>query len=275
MPTYAIGDVQGCHRELMALLEVVEFDRCRDRLWFVGDLVNRGPDSVEVLRFVRDLGERAVVVLGNHDLHLIATAAGVRPGRRSDTFGDVLDAPDRDELLQWLCRRPLMHRDAKLDFNMIHAGLPPAWSIAQAAALAREVESHLRGRERLALLQEMYGDQPDRWSADLHGGDRARFIINALTRMRYVGASDGRLDLRESGPPGSQPGDLVPWFEARERASRGERIVFGHWATLELEGPVRPEHGVFPLDSGCVWGGHLTAMRLDDRRYASVRAARG
>lgn len=274
MSTYAIGDVQGCHRELMTLLEVVDFDRGRDQLWFVGDLVNRGPDSVSVLRYVRDLAERAVVVLGNHDLHLIATAAGVRAGRPKDTFGDVLDAPDRDELLGWLAERPLMHHDPQLGFSMVHAGIAPPWSATRAATLAREIESMLRGPARVDLLANMYGNQPDQWSDALQGWDRTRFIINAFTRMRYLTAADARLNFRETGPPGSQPAELIPWFELDERASRETRIVFGHWATLEIERPVQVAHGVFPLDTGCVWGRRLTAMRLEDRRYTSVNAVR-
>ena len=269
MATYAIGDVQGCYRELVALLKVVEFDRERDRLWFVGDLVNRGPQSLEVLRFVFELGRCATTVLGNHDLHLLAAAAGTRPSKRKDTFDDVLDAPDRDPLLDWLRHRSLFYHDESVGFAMLHAGLPPQWTIAHASARAAEVESVLRSDRHPELFRNMYGDRPDRWTDRLEGWDRLRFVINALTRMRYV-AADAGLDLHETGPPGTQGPGLIPWFEASRRSSRGTPIVFGHWATLQLHEPISARHEVFHLDTGCVWGGRLSALRLDDRRSFSV-----
>lgn len=269
MAIYAIGDVQGCFDELRALLDLVGFRRGADRLWLVGDLVNRGPRSLEVLRFVAELGDDATVVLGNHDLNLMAVAAGVRAPRPRDTLEPILDAPDRDALIEWLARRPLLHREDGVPYTMVHAGLAPQWDVATAASCAREVEAALVGAERTDFLAHMYGDRPARWREDLAGWKRLRFITNALTRIRYVDAK-GRLVLEETGPPGSQPKSLVPWYAARRRRSQGEAIVFGHWATLQLEHALDPRHGVHHLDNGCVWGGKLTALRLDDARYFSV-----
>lgn len=273
MSVYAIGDVQGCFDELEALLRELEFRRGEDRLWFVGDLVNRGPRSLDVVRFVSELGGDAKVVLGNHDLNLLAIAAGVRKLRNQDTVRDILEAPDANELLGWLSRQPLLVREAGIPYTMVHAGLPPQWDIATAERVAREVEATIAGDARTEFLREMYGDEPSCWNAELAGSQRLRFITNALTRIRYVDA-DGCLDLRHSGPPGSQPDDLVPWFAADNRRSREESIVFGHWATLQINEPLEPAHHVYHLDTGCVWGGRLTALRLDDGRRFSVPARR-
>lgn len=269
MAIYAIGDVQGCYGELQALLRHVGFVRGSDRLWFVGDLVNRGPRSLDVLRFVAELGDDAVVVLGNHDLNLVAVAAGVREERPRDTLREILDAPDGPELIEWLVHRPLLHRESGLPYTMVHAGLAPQWNTTAAASRAREVESTLTGPRRSEFLAHMYGDVPDRWSDGLEGWPRLRFITNAFTRIRYVDTK-GRLDLAHSGPPGTQPDSLVPWFAAPNRRSAGEAIVFGHWATLQVEAALDTAHAVYHLDTGCVWGGPLTAMRLDDGRYFSV-----
>jgi bis(5'-nucleosyl)-tetraphosphatase (symmetrical) len=268
---YAIGDIQGCFDELKELLRHIRFQRAKDQLWFVGDLVNRGPESLEVLRFVSELGSDARVVLGNHDLNLIAIAEGVRELRSQDSVRDVLDARDGGELIEWLSEQPLLVREPGIPYTMVHAGLAPPWEMAQAAMLAREVEAALAGDDRQGFLAHMYGDQPDRWNKELAKRERLRFITNALTRIRYVD-SDGRLKLEESGPPGSQPDALVPWFASKQRRSRGEPIIFGHWATLQLEQKVDPVHRVFHLDTGCVWGGRLTALRLDDERYFSVQS---
>ncbi len=260
MPVYAIGDVQGCHAELRALLRKISFDPARDEVWFVGDLVNRGPDSLRVLRHVRALGRSARVVLGNHDLHLLAVASGGRRHlRASDTLDDVLTAPDRDELLEWLRRRPLLHRDAGLGWTMVHAGLPPQWTLSTARACAREVEAALRD-ERSAgrLFDHMYGDRPDRWSEGLRGHARLRFIVNCLTRLRTCDAR-GRIELDFKGALDELPPRLVPWFRAPGRRSRRQRIVCGHWSALDYyEGD-----GIVALDTGCVWGGRLCAVRLD------------
>lgn len=263
MALYAIGDVQGCYAELRSLLEKLRFDPAEDRLWFTGDLVNRGPRSLETLRFVRSLGEGAVTVLGNHDLHLLAVAQGVSRTKHRDTFGDVLSAPDREELLAWLRSRPLLHRQG--GFCLIHAGLPPQWSVDEAAGYAAEVESVLRGEDCEALFRHLYGDQPDRWSESLSSWDRLRFTINCLTRMRFCDR-DGRLEFKHKGPPGSQPARLVPWFQVPDRRSSGTTVIFGHWSTLGFHSGT----GVVGLDTGCLWGGELTALRLEGRteRYS-------
>ncbi len=269
MATYAIGDVQGCFDELEALLHLVNFRRGGDRLWFVGDLVNRGPKSLAVLRYVSELGDDARIVLGNHDLNLVAVAAGARELRPQDTLQEILDAPDGGALIDWLIRQPLLYSEDGIPYTMVHAGLPPQWDTADAQLHAREVESALRGPKRSEFLAHMYGDQPDTWEESLDGWRRLRFITNALTRIRYVDA-DGRLDLAESGTPGNQPENLKPWFAPPSRRSRGEAIVFGHWATLQIGQTLDAAHGVFHLDTGCVWGGPLTALRLDDERLFSV-----
>ncbi len=270
MATYAVGDLQGCYQPLRALLEHIRFDPARDRLWLTGDLVNRGPESLEVLRHVRALGEAAVTVLGNHDLHLLAAAVyPERYLRKKDTLGAVLEAPDRDELLDWLRRLPLMHRDPALGFTLVHAGIAPAWDLDEAAARARELEAVLAGPDPGAFFARMYGDHPERWDDDLRGWDRLRFITNAFTRMRYC-TRDGAVTLKDKGPPGSQGEGLVPWFAVPGRRSRGEDVVFGHWSTLHLAGPVDPGHRVWPLDTGCLWGGTLTALRLEDRQHLAV-----
>lgn len=266
LATYAIGDVQGCCDALSRLLDTLKFDPAADQLWFAGDLVNRGPQSAATLRLIISLGDRAVTVLGNHDLHLLAVARGGKRGRR-DTLDDILDAPDRDELLDWLRRQPLMHASDDGRWQMLHAGLPPQWTIAEASACAREVEAVLRGPDADELLDRMYGNQPDRWNPSLPRWQRLRFIINCFTRLRYC-TPDGQIAADPKGAPGSQPAGLLPWFEAPGRRSAGTRIVFGHWSTL---GQVHwPDAQVWGLDSGCVWGGRLTALRLDDETLFSV-----
>jgi bis(5'-nucleosyl)-tetraphosphatase (symmetrical) len=269
MATYAIGDVQGCYDQLRSLLAQLRFEPARDRLWFCGDLVNRGPASSEVLRLARGLGDRVVAVLGNHDLHLLAAACGKRPLRTKDTFTDVLDAPDREALIEWLRHLPLLHHDAGLGYTLVHAGLSPQWDLNTAKRCAGEVEQALTGEGWTQLLERMYGDQPDQWSESLTGWDRLRVIINCITRIRYCDRR-GRLALPEKGPPGSQPPGMIPWFAVHERKTRGEAILFGHWATLQIHHQLAPSHGVYHLDTGCAWGGHLTAMRLEDRQRFCV-----
>jgi bis(5'-nucleosyl)-tetraphosphatase (symmetrical) len=256
---YAVGDIQGCYRSFAALLDRLKFDPSSDRLWLVGDLVNRGPDSLSVLRRVAELGASATAVLGNHDLHLLATAAGVRRRGSRDTLQQVLDAPDADELLDWLRRRPLLHYDRTHDRVLVHAGIPPGWTIDEALENAAEVEALLRGPHWRYGLEAMYGNDPPRWTQDLEYQSRVRFTINALTRMRFCDRT-GALDLERSGPPGSQPRDLVPWFDVPGRKAAATHIVFGHWSAL---GIVR-RADLTALDSGCVWGGELTAAALDD-----------
>jgi bis(5'-nucleosyl)-tetraphosphatase (symmetrical) len=264
---YAIGDVQGCDEELRALLKLLRFSADRDRLWFVGDLVNRGPGSLATLRLVRALGDNAVVVLGNHDLHLLALAFGMDRKRKSDTLDEVLAARDRDALLEWLIGRPLAHAEhADL---MVHAGLVPQWSAAQAVALAGEVSAALQ-RDPRALFAGMYGNEPDRWREQLAGVERLRFVINVLTRLR-VCTAEGRTDFGLKGEPPPPPSPLRPWFELPGRRSRDSRIIFGHWSALGL---VQRE-GVVGLDTGCVWGGALTAFDLDRERAPSSVACAG
>ena len=257
MATYAIGDIQGCYNELLRLLDTLRFDPARDRLWLVGDLVNRGPDSLATLRFVRDLGDHALTVLGNHDLHLLALAAGVSREVKKSSLDPVLQASDRDELLDWLRHRPLMHFDERKNFALIHAGLPPQWDLLEALSCAREAENVLRGPDSLDYLHAMYGNEPSRWSSSLSGMERLRFITNCFTRLRYCNAS-GTLALKEKAAPGSQPRGYMPWFAVPGRATREVRIIFGHWSTLGYVA----EHNIWALDTGCVWNGRLTAIRV-------------
>lgn len=267
MALYAVGDVQGCYDALQRLLQKLAFDPARDRLWFTGDLVNRGAQSLETLRFVKSLGDTAVTVLGNHDLHLLAVAAAKTKAKRRDTLDAVLAAPDRAELLGWLQGRPLFHHEPRFG-ALVHAGLLPAWSIERAAALAREAEVVLRGPRADEFFGHMYGDLPDRWNEQLHGFDRLRLIVNAMTRLRYCDL-EGAMDLHHKGAPGSQPPDLVPWYSLPGRHNRDQRIVFGHWSTLG----VYANENVVGIDSGCLWGGSLTAVRLDDSEPAFTQVA--
>ena len=259
MAIYAVGDVQGCAAELATLLERLHFQPATDRLWFVGDLVNRGPRSLDVMRFVAGLGEAAVVTLGNHDLHLLALARGHARFRDSDRpLQAVLEAPDREPLLDWLQSRPMLHHDAQLGVTVLHAGLPPQWDVALARTCAGELERALRSDRSGALFDEMYGNEPDLWRDDLDGPDRLRFITNALTRLRACDRK-GRMLLKLKGMPRQLPEGALPWFRVPGRRSAGARIVCGHWSALGYV----DEAGVLALDTGCVWGGTLTAQRLD------------
>lgn len=261
MATYAIGDVQGCFDELEALLRKIKFSSS-DRLWLVGDLVNRGPKSLQVLRFVRGLGPRAVTVLGNHDLHLVAQFEGVERARKDDTFHDVLGAPDASELVAWLRGQPMMHADG--DYAMVHAGVLPQWTIGRALALGKEVERVLQAPRYREFLEHMYGSKPDRWDDALSGWDRLRVIVNAMTRMRFCDRN-GKMDLRGKGTEPAK--GYLRWYETRPKEAC--TLVFGHWSQLGL---VR-EPAVVGLDSGCVWGGALTAFRLEDRTLFQVPCA--
>ncbi len=255
-----IGDVQGCLDSLQALLARVPD---AERLLFVGDIVNRGPQSLETLRFVRALGDRAIVLLGNHDLHLLAVAAGIRPLHADDTLQEILDAPDRDELIDWLRRRPLAHFEAGALF--VHAGVLPQWTVEKTLSLAREVEARLRADDCRAFLATMYGNAPARWDDELVGADRLRCVINALTRLRFV-AADGTMDFKVKEGAAAAPPGFVPWFEHPQRGTRGTPVVFGHWSTLGL----LPRDDAICLDTGCVWGGRLTAMSWPARRIVQV-----
>jgi bis(5'-nucleosyl)-tetraphosphatase (symmetrical) len=256
MALHAIGDVQGCYAELRQLLAAIHFNPSTDRILLTGDLVNRGPDSLATLRFVKSLGPAATTVLGNHDLHLLAVAHGISRTKRKDTFQDILAAPDCRELLDWLRRQPLCHCEGP--YTLVHAGVPPQWTVAEARERAAEVEAVLAGEHYASFLQQMYGNEPDRWRDDLKGSDRLRFIVNCFSRMRYCTA-DGRLDFRDKGPPGSQRKGLSPWFEVPKRRSTGSNILFGHWSALGF----RVTGDCYSLDTGCLWGGELTALRLD------------
>ncbi len=265
MATYAIGDVQGCFASLMALLEAIRFDRRRDTLWFTGDLVNRGPDSLGVLRFVADLDERAVCVLGNHDLHLLAVVHGQRKLRPKDTLRGILEAPDRDALLDWLRHRPLLCRDDDRDVSLIHAGLPPQWTLAEAQRHARALEADLQGPDFVAHLADITHKTSRRWLPSGPAKARRRYTAGCLTLLRYCRA-DGTLGLEHKGPPGTQPQPYLPWFAVPHRAHTGHELVFGHWASLG--GYSAP--GIHGLDTACVWGGRLTALCLETGRRTSV-----
>lgn len=263
MAVYAIGDVQGCFDELLKLLDALRFEPAQDQVWLAGDLVNRGPKSADTLRYVKNLGDSARVVLGNHDLHLLAQASGVTENQHHlDTIDSVLQADDREELLTWLRHQPLFYHDAELQFSMVHAGLPPQWTIREAQQRAAEVETVLRGDNWRDFFQHMYGNKPKSWSPDLTGWDRLRFITNCFTRLRYCN-EDGSLALKFKGAPKDKPAKQKPWFEMPDRATAEERIVFGHWSQLGTG-----QYGnVFSLDSGAVWGEQLTAVRIDSQPF--------
>ncbi len=263
MATYAVGDIQGCCTELQKLLEQLRFDPAADRLWLVGDLVNRGPDSLGVLRLVKSLGNAAITVLGNHDLHLLAVAEGVAELHRSDTFSDILSAPDRDELLAWLRAQRLLHAEG--DFVLVHAGLLPSWTVKQAQELAHEVEAALRGDLHHQFFARMYGNHPDHWEDGLTGYQRLRVITNAFTRMRICTVL-GEMEFKFKGEVQDRPDGYLPWFDVPQRASAGVTVVCGHWSALGLK--VTPR--VIALDTGCLWGGALSAVRLEDRKAFQI-----
>jgi bis(5'-nucleosyl)-tetraphosphatase (symmetrical) len=267
MATYAIGDIQGCYAALQGLLGEIGFSASRDRLWLVGDLVNRGDASLEVLRFVRDLGSAAVTTLGNHDLHLIMLAEGCSRLNREDTLDAVLAAPDRDPLLAWLRTQSMFHVEG--EYAMVHAGVLPQWSIAQAGELGGEVELALRGTDYADFLANLWGSEPAQWSEHLRGWDRLRVIVNAMTRMRFC-TPDGHMEFRSKGPLDSAPPGYLPWFAAPRRASATHTVVCGHWSALGF----RREEKLLALDSGCLWGGCLTGVRLEDRKVFQYRCAR-
>lgn len=262
MSTYLIGDVHGCYDELQSLLGQVAFDPQRDQLWLTGDLVARGPASLEVLRFVRSLGDSVKLVLGNHDLHLLAVYAGISRNKPKDRISTLLQADDADELINWLRRQPLLQVDEEKKLVMAHAGITPQWDIETARMCAREVESVLSSDTYPLFLDAMYGDMPNNWSPELSGLARLRFSSNALTRMRFC-FPNGQLDMISKETPESAPPPLKPWFNIPGPVSRDYTIVFGHWASLEGKGT--PE-GIIGLDTGCCWGGTLTMLRWEDKR---------
>ena len=268
MATYAIGDIQGCYDELQQLLKAINFKSDSDTLWFTGDLVNRGPKSLETLRFIKDLNDNAIVVLGNHDLHLLAAAYSNRKPGRKDTLDEILNAADREELLNWLEHRPLIHSDKEINLSMVHAGIHPDWSIKKAHSLAAEVEAILQSDQHCDFYKNMYGNEPASWSDNLKSWPRLRHITNVFTRLRFC-QQDGTLALSHKCEPGAQPEELHPWFSVRNRSNSNDHIIFGHWSTLILAKDI--EYGnVYPLDTGCLWGGHLTAMRIDDSSFSKT-----
>ena len=257
MATYAIGDIQGCFASLEALLFKIEFNKEHDTLWFAGDLVNRGPDSLSTLRFVRSLGDSAITVLGNHDLHLLAIAADHKQ-TRDKSLKKILKADDGPELLHWLRKQPLIHHDADLGFTIAHAGIYPKWSLSQAQEYADELHNVLKGDNYLDFIHNMYGNKPTKWKKKLEGWDRLRFICNAFTRMRFCN-EDGKLDFKKNGTPKVEASEIIPWFDVPDRKMKSQRILFGHWSTLGI----LKREDVYALDTGCVWGGQLTALRID------------
>lgn len=269
MATYAIGDIQGCYDSLVSLLDHCAFDPAQDRLWLVGDLVNRGPKSLETLRLIKSLGKAALTVLGNHDLYLLMVAEGGAKFRgKDDTLQSVLDAPDAAELLDWLRHQPLCHTEG--EFCLVHAGLLPQWTIARARELSHEVEVVLQGPDYREFILNLWGSEPAGWSDDLTGWARLRVIVNAMTRMRFC-TRDGIMEFKAKGKLANAPAGHLPWFELSHRRSADAVLVTGHWSALGLK--VTPH--LLALDSGCLWGGHLTALRLEDRKVFQVNCSDG
>lgn len=269
MATYAIGDIQGCYDELKALLTQIKFNSDHDKLWFCGDLVNRGPKSLKTLRFIRSLEANAITVLGNHDLHLLATAYHHNKPGKKDTFTKILDAKDAPEILNWLRHQPLVHHDKEKNITLLHAGIHPDWSIDKALQLANEVELILQSDNHVNFYKHMYGDKPYVWNDSLTGWSRYRFITNIFTRLRYCDAQ-GIPSLNAKGAPGSQAKNLFPWYEIPNRLSQQDKIIFGHWSTLTHAG-LRGINNTYAIDSGCLWGGFLTAMRIDEESFEYIR----
>lgn len=260
MAIYAIGDIQGCYDDLRHLLDKIDFNKKNDQLWFVGDLVNRGPKSLETLRFIKSLGNSAICVLGNHDLHLLAVAYKCSPVRAKDTLRPILQAKDKDELLYWLRHRPLFHYND--DFCLLHAGLPPQWNFAMAKKMAKKVEKELRGNNYLKFFKDMYGNEPEQWSDKLKDHEQLRFAVNCFTRMRLCDAK-GCLDFKYSGKLGSQPKHLIPWFDLPDRKNAHLKIIFGHWSALGYH----HSNNCYAIDTGCLWGGQLTALKLNSKMH--------
>ncbi len=268
MATYVVGDIQGCFAELQHLLDTVQFNPQQDSLWSTGDLVNRGPQSLETLRFFKSLGKQSIAVLGNHDLHLLAVACGHHEYLKvQDTLDEILTAPDREELITWLRHRPLLHHDANFGVSLIHAGLPPQWTLADAQQYAKEVEVVLQSDQYSDYFDNMYGNKPKMWSDKLTGWKRLRYITNCFTRLRYCN-SEGKLALEKKFSPAnvSLNDPKQPWFMHKHRETVQNKIIFGHWSTLGFQN----EYGIIALDTGCVWGGELTAVRLEDLHVFQV-----
>ncbi len=263
MTTYAIGDIQGCYHAFQALLVKIRFNPREDRLWLVGDLINRGAGSLEVLRWCYAHRDALTVVLGNHDLHALVVAAGIVSPHKGDTLDALLSAPDADVLLDWLRHQHLMHCED--GYLMVHAGLLPQWSVSEAMTYAAEVEQVLRGSDYLNFFRHMYGNQPDHWDDSLTGIDRLRVITNAATRLRICSAA-GEMEFKFKGELSDIPDGYLPWFDVPHRANRDTRIIFGHWSALGLQ---QRDH-IFALDTGCLWGGQLTAMDIHTQAIVQV-----
>ncbi len=259
MATYVIGDVQGCYDPLRRLLDKLNIDLTQDQLWFAGDLINRGPKSLETLQFIISLGDNARSVLGNHECHFLATARGYKKPHRSDTFAAILASDNAEELIQWVRSRPFFYTDKKLGYSMLHAGVPPQWSLSDVKQYATELETVFQGDHLDDFLANMYGSEPSLWTPKLIGNERLRFIINCFTRLRYCNL-DGRLNLNVKGMPKPQEKNLIPWFQAPNRQTVNEKIIFGHWSTLGLH----QENNTTCIDTGCLWGGQLTAIKLGE-----------
>jgi len=267
MATYAIGDIQGCYQSLQKLLNKIQFNPKQDQLWFVGDMINRGPESLQVLRFIIEHQDSIRCVLGNHDLHFLAVESGVKRATRKDTFSEILAAEDRAEIVAWLKTQPLFYYDKQLNCAMVHAGIHYQWSLKKALQRAQEVSDCLQSDAAKQFYKAMYGNTPESWSKALQGMERLRVITNYLTRMRYC-MPDGSLELTQKVPIGTQPKELIPWFELK-RKPLGCDLIFGHWASLQGQCFV---DRIYAIDTGCVWGGLLTALRLEDKEYFHVKS---
>ena len=267
MSTYAVGDIQGCFDPLCRLLDKLKFDPENDTLWVAGDMVNRGPDSLHTLRYLKGLGDNCVAVLGNHDLHLLAVSTGIRKTKSSDTIDDILAAPDRDELLGWLRHRPFVHHDPERNISMVHAGIPPIWTVEKALKKSRKLEAALQGPQYEKTLKKLFkSDQPVVWGKDLGPWKKLRLTANYFTRMRFCNKNGLlNLDNKTSMPA---PGE-APWFNFPGTSCYRETIIFGHWAALEGNSG---RENIHALDTGCVWGRELTALNLDTFERTSVPA---
>ncbi|MCL4163561.1 UNVERIFIED_CONTAM: hypothetical protein GTU68_006202 [Idotea baltica] len=265
MSTYVVGDIQGCLQSFKQLLTLIRFDSTKDHLWLAGDLINRGPESLETLRFIRQLGDSVKCVLGNHDLHLLAIYAGHRETGNKDTLKEILEAPDVEQLIDWLRQQPLMLHSEEHNAVVCHAGIYPGWDLETAKKEARAVEFHLRSQDFRDLFAFMYGNKPARWKENRGRKKRLRFAINCFTRMRYC-SIDGKLDFTENRSPGSQTDGLVPWYELPSKLDSNTRVIFGHWSTVG----VTSKANIIGIDTGCVWGGKLTAYELDNNRWHKV-----
>jgi len=262
MTTYAIGDVQGCYDPLRRLLDKIKYDPNEDQLWFAGDLINRGPQSLETLRFIISLGDSAHSVLGNHECHFLASARGHKKAHRTDTFADILDAHDADQLINWVRALPFLHQDTSLGYTMVHAGLPAQWSLNDAKRYAKELETAFQSEKFDSFLADMYGNNPTQWDDKLSGNERLRFIINCFTRLRFCD-EHGHLELKEKRAPSESTHHLTPWFEVPNRQTANDKIIFGHWSTLGLSN----RNNAICLDTGCLWGGQLSAIKLDGTEH--------